>query len=68
MNEYGYGAGGGEKPKAKKEDPVYVATGSFIYRFKDGSRLRLREGEPIPDVGPRQLTELKKNKRVKEVK
>jgi hypothetical protein len=64
---------GGYKPpkrepkRAPKKDPVYIATGSFLYRFKDGTYLRLTEGEKVDVTGPR-LTELKKFKHVKEVK
>jgi hypothetical protein len=53
--------------EVEKKGPVYVATGSFRYRFKDGSYLRLQEGVAIPDVGPGHLKELKKYKHVKEV-
>jgi hypothetical protein len=55
------------KKKAPKPDPVYVATGSFLYRFKDGTYLRLQEGVKVDVTGPR-LQELKKFKHVREVK
>jgi hypothetical protein len=55
------------RKRAPKKDPVYIATGSFLYRFKDGTYLRLTEGEKVDVTGPR-LTELKKFKHVKEVK
>jgi hypothetical protein len=54
-------------PKAEKKDPAHEAAGSFVYRFKDGSRLRLVKGEKVSIDGPR-LKELKKYKHVREVK
>lgn len=56
------------KKRAPKKDPVYIATGSFLYRFRcDNGYLRLTRGEVVDVTGPR-LTELKKHKHVEEVK
>ena len=55
------------KKKSPKKDPVFTATGSFLYRFADGSYERLRKGEKVSVIGPR-LQELKKHKHIQEVK
>ncbi len=59
------------KPAYKKPvepDPVFIATGSFIYRFKDGTYLRLREGVAVLGVEPGHMKELKKHGHVREVR
>lgn len=56
-----------EKKDKPKPDPVYIATGSILYRFKcDGTTLRLEEGV-TPQTTEARMKELKKYGHVKEV-
>lgn len=55
-----------EPDKAPEKDPAFIATGSFLYRFSDGTYERLIKGIEVSVTGPR-LSELKKNKHVQEV-
>jgi hypothetical protein len=55
-----------EPPEETDEDPVYIATGSFLYRFSDGDYLRLTEGRVVVIEEPR-LSELLAHGYVKEV-
>jgi hypothetical protein len=56
------------KKEPPKPDPVYIATGSILYRFKcDGTTLRLMEGVS-PQTTEARLKELKKYGHIKEVK
>ncbi len=57
------------KRQASKKAPVYVATGSFRYRFLcDGTSIALEAGVSPQGLTEAQLRELIRYKRVREVK